>query len=298
MGGIDKACVEACNEALVRPNDAAGSGPRGAMPRPGRVALVGAGPGDPDLLTVKAARLIGGADAVVHDHLVSAEVLALVGRHTIRICVGKRAGNHTLPQAEINELLVTLARRYPLVVRLKGGDPYVFGRGGEEALALAKRGVPFEVVPGITAAAGMAASSGIPLTHRDMAQSVTLLTAHLRDGSRGLDWCALARPRQTLVIYMGVAALAEIATELQAHGRAGDTPVALIENATTANQRVVTGALRDLALLGRQHAIRPPALVVIGEVVCLHAELAPALASAAQWPALPADHPSQGNLQS
>ena len=222
----------------------AGDTPRshdaGAM---GRVALVGAGPGDPELLTLRAARLIGEADALVVDHLVSDGVLQFARRGAEMLYVGKEAGHHTLPQEEINQLLVRLAREGKQVVRLKGGDPYIFGRGGEEVEELVQAGVPFEVVPGITAACGAGAYAGIPLTHRDYAQSVVFATGHRRAGESALDWVALARPKQTAVIYMGVGMLQAHCAALIEHGRGADTPAALVENGTRANQRVVTGTL-------------------------------------------------------
>lgn len=239
----------------------------------GIVHLVGAGPGDPELLTLRAARLLARADAVVHDHLVGSGVLELVRQDARVIYVGKEAGNHTLPQPQINRLLVQLAREGLEVVRLKGGDPFIFGRGAEEIEELVAAGIAFDVVPGVTAASGMAAYAGIPLTHRDCAQSCTFVTGHLKNGSAELDWLALARPHQTVVIYMGVGALAEIARNLIAHGRAADTPAALVRNATLAEQQVVSGTLRSLPELAHAHGITPPALIVVGEVVRLHDRL-------------------------
>jgi uroporphyrin-III C-methyltransferase len=244
-----------------------------AAPRPGRVILVGAGPGDPDLLTVKAARVLREARLVLHDHLVGAGVMALLAPDARRICVGKRDRRHTMPQEEINGLLVRLAAAGEDVVRLKGGDPYVFGRGGEETLALAAAGIPFEVVPGITSAQGMSAYAGIPLTHREHASSVLFATGHLREGGEAPDWVALARPRQTVVIYMGLGALPAICRELVAHGRAPDTPAAVVEQATTPRQRVVTGTLLTLPLLAQAQQVAAPALIVVGEVVALHETL-------------------------
>ncbi len=258
----------------------------GACALPAMVSLVGAGPGDPDLLTVKALRLLQQARMVVYDKLVSREVLALVNPLADRIYVGKQSGQHTLGQDEIIELLLRLARSGRSVLRLKGGDPYIFGRGGEEAQALAAAGIAFEVVPGITAAQGMAAACGIPLTHRDHAAQVIYVTGHLRDeaGARGLDldWACLARPHQTLVIYMGIATLGHVCSQLQQHGLAADTPAAVIENATRPEQRTITGTLSRLPTLARVHAVRAPALVVVGGVVALHAELAPAMLATGQ----------------
>jgi uroporphyrin-III C-methyltransferase len=238
------------------------------------VFLVGAGPGDPDLLTLRAARLLMQADVVVVDHLVSEGVLGLIGPQAERIYAGKERSNHTLPQRELNALLVTLAREGRQVVRLKGGDPFVFGRGGEELQALAAAGVLFEVVPGITAACGVASYAGIPLTHRDHAQSCLFATGHLKDGSCDLDWPALARPRQTTVIYMGLAGLAEICSKLVAHGLPAHTPAAVIEQGTTLEQRVVSGTLADLADRVAEAELRSPCLTIVGEVVRLREQLA------------------------
>ena len=239
----------------------------------GFVYLVGAGPGDPDLLTCKAARLIAAAEAVVYDRLVSPEVLALVPRGVPRHFAGKRTGNHSLPQGAINRLLVRLAGEGRHVVRLKGGDPFTFGRGGEEGECLAAAGIAFEVVPGITAASGCAASAGIPLTHRDHVHACTFVTGHLRDEGMTLEWGALAVPRQTLVFYMAVRTAGIIAARLTEHGLDGATPVAIVENGTTVRQRVLTGTLAHLPDLVRRHAVRPPALIVVGEVVRLRETL-------------------------
>ena len=237
------------------------------------VYLVGAGPGDPDLLTVKAARILAVADVVVYDHLVGDGVLELVASRTERIYVGKESGNHTLPQDDISALLVSLGRKGGVVVRLKGGDPYIFGRGGEEIAALAEEGLCFEVVPGITAASGMAAYAGIPLTHRDHAQSCLFVTGHLKDGSIDLDWDALARPHQTVVIYMGIGGLGEICSQLISHGLPASTPAAVVRNATRDNQFVVRGNLTNLAQRCKDDGIKPPALIVVGEVAGLADQL-------------------------
>ena len=242
--------------------------------QPGWVYLVGSGPGDPELLTLRAARLLLEADVLVYDNLVSAEVLACVPAAAERIYVGKKASNHALPQGDINLLLVDLARQGKRVVRLKGGDPFIFGRGGEELEELLEAGVPFEVVPGITAACGAGAYAGIPLTHRDYAQSVVFATGHRRAGESALDWEALARPHQTAVIYMGVGMLASHCTALIAHGRAAGTPAALVENGTTPRQRLVVGTLETLAAKAAEAGIRPPALLIVGEVVSLADRLA------------------------
>ncbi len=241
--------------------------------RVGAVYLVGAGPGNPDLLTFRALRLMQKADVVVYDHLVGEGILDLVRRDAQRIYAGKQAGKHALPQEEINVLLERLAREGKCVVRLKGGDPFVFGRGGEELEALADAGIPFEVVPGITAACGVSSYAGIPLTHRDHAQSVTFVTGHLKDGSVDLDWEALARPHQTVVIYMGVGALAQICERLVAHGMAPTLPAAMVERGTTSGQRVVTATVATLAQRAAEAGIEPPALAIIGEVVSLRERL-------------------------
>lgn len=239
----------------------------------GKVYLVGAGPGDPELLTLKADRLIQCADVVVYDNLVSPAILARIPLSVRRIYVGKKASRHTIPQGELNGLLVRLAQEGALVVRLKGGDPFIFGRGGEEMEVLVEAGVPCEVVPGITAASGCAAYSGFPLTHRDHAQSVTLATGHLKDDSVNLDWPALARPGQTLVFYMGVLGIQDICSQLITHGLAPDTPVAVIENGTRPDQRTVQSSLAHLPWAMAEAGITPPALVVVGSVVQLREKL-------------------------
>lgn len=255
--------------------------------RPAKVTLVGAGPGDPDLLTVKAARALAAARVVMHDALVGEGVLALIPRGAHRIDVGKRSGHHKLSQDGIIELMIRLARSGHAVLRLKGGDPFVFGRGGEEAQALAAAGVPFEVVPGISAAQGAAAAAGIPLTHRDHATSLVYVTGHLRDGPDGargleLDWAQLARPNQTVVVYMGVAALARICMQLIAHGLPRDTPAALVERATLPAQRSVAGTLETLPPLAQVHGVKPPALLLIGGVVSLQPALVAAMEAQAR----------------
>ena len=242
---------------------------------PARVTLVGAGPGDPDLLTLKAAKALRAAHLVLYDHLVSKDVLELVPKSADRFYVGKQAGRHTLTQEGIIELMVRLARAGQPVVRLKGGDPFIFGRGGEEVEALAANGIPFEVIPGISAAQGAAASAGIPLTHRDYAGTLVFATGHPRnDAARAidLDWPLLARPNQTVVIYMGVASLPTICEQLLHHGLAPDTPAALIERATLPAQRTVVGSVETLPTLALVHDVKPPALIVIGSVVSLHAQ--------------------------
>ncbi|ORM66494.1 uroporphyrinogen-III C-methyltransferase [Pantoea rodasii] len=238
----------------------------------GEITLVGAGPGDSGLLTLRGLQVMQLADVVLYDHLVSEEVLELVRRDADRICVGKRAGAHSVSQEETNAMLVELALQGKRVVRLKGGDPFIFGRGGEELQAAKAAGIPFQVVPGITAAAGATAYAGIPLTHRDHAQSVLFVTGHLRSDSAGIDWPTLARARQTLAIYMGTLKAAEIAAGLIEHGRAASTPVAVIGCGTRQDQQVLTGTLDQLEALAV--AAPTPALIVIGEVVNLHGQLA------------------------
>lgn len=237
----------------------------------GKVFLVGAGPGDPDLLTLKAARLIASAEAVVYDHLVGQSIIDLIPPTARRVYAGKEAGKHALPQHAINQLLVDLAREGLRVVRLKGGDPFIFGRGGEEMQALQAAGLACEIVPGITAAAGAASCSGIPLTHREHAQTLVFATGHLKDGTVDLDWGALARPRQTVVIYMGLGALEIICRELLAHGLPAATPATVIHAATTPAQRGVSSGLAELPAAVRDAAIRAPALIMIGDVVALEA---------------------------
>ena len=242
-------------------------------PARGVVYLVGAGPGDPELLTLRAARLMREAEVVVYDYLVSDEVLGFVNLRAERIYAGKQQGCHALSQNEINQLLLALARRGRRVLRLKGGDPFIFGRGGEEAEFLAQHGVRFEVVPGVTSASGAAAYAGIPLTHRDHARAVVFVTGHLKNGSSDLDWPMLARPRQTVVIYMGVTRLAEICSELVAHGLDPATPAAVIERATAPQQRVVAGTVGTLPTTAAAARVKPPALIVVGEVVSLRSSL-------------------------
>ena len=245
-----------------------------ANPLPaGKVWLIGAGPGDPELLTLKAARLIAAADALVYDHLVSDAIVALASPTARRIYVGKEASNHTLPQDAINTLLVDLAREGLAVVRLKGGDPFIFGRGGEELETLAGTEIPFEVVPGVTAAAGCAAYSGFPLTHRDHAQAVTFVTGHLKDGTVNLDWPALARPCQTVVFYMGIGAAGEICRQMIAHGLPATTPAAVVRNGTLPDQRTLLADLATLPARIAESGIKPPALIIVGSVVSLHERL-------------------------
>ena len=239
----------------------------------GQVFLVGAGPGDPDLLTFRALRLMQLADVVVHDRLIGEGVLNLVRRDAERVYVGKRPRDHTLPQEEISQLLVRLAKEGKRVLRLKGGDPFIFGRGGEEIETLAAEGVPFQVVPGITAASGCASYAGIPLTHRDHAQSCVFVTAHGRDGVIDLDWTSLLRPRQTVAIYMGLTSLEQVTGEFIARGADASLPAAVIDNGTRANQQVVAGTLGTIADDVAAAELKGPALTVIGSVVSLREKL-------------------------
>jgi len=239
----------------------------------GTVYLVGSGPGELDLLTLRAARLIGEADAIVYDHLVADGVLDLARPDAEKIYVGKERSNHTVPQEELNLLLVRLAGEGKNVVRLKGGDPFIFGRGGEEIETLFEFGVPFEVVPGVTAAAGCAAYAGIPLTHRDHAQTVAFATGHLKDGTVNLDWPALARPNQTVVFYMGIGGIGEICRQMIAHGLPGNHPAAVVQHGTTARQRVLTSDLAGLPGAVGAAGIASPALIIVGTVVELQKKL-------------------------
>ncbi|CAG1021657.1 uroporphyrin-III C-methyltransferase / precorrin-2 dehydrogenase / sirohydrochlorin ferrochelatase [Methylococcales bacterium] len=239
----------------------------------GEVYLIGAGPGDPDLLTFRALRLMQQADVIVYDRLVSDGILEMARRDAEKIYVGKQRSNHSLPQESINELLANLALSGKRVARLKGGDPFIFGRGGEEIETLMQQGIPFQVVPGITAASGCATYAGIPLTHRDHAQSCTFVTGHLKDGSINLNWKQLAAPNQTIVIYMGLVGLYTICQALIEHGCPPDHPIAIIQQGTTQNQRVITGTLADMPRLAEQADIKPPTLIIVGTVVSLHEKL-------------------------
>lgn len=270
-GDLDSAAVEI--EALLVEQDGSDRG----------VAwLTGAGPGDPELLTLKALNALQSADVIVHDRLVSDEVLALARRDAELVSVGKTPGCRANSQDSINDLLVRLVASGKRVCRLKGGDPFVFGRGGEEAEALAAAGLDYRVIPGITAAAGCAAYAGIPLTHRDSAQSVVFLTAHGKDSIDSLDWPSLARDRQTLAVYMGVRRFPDLMARLIRHGRPADTPIAIIERGTTREQRVLRGTLGQLTLLAEAHQVAAPAILLIGEVA---ARGAPEGAAPAELPA-------------
>lgn len=239
----------------------------------GAVYLVGAGPGDPDLLTFRALRLMQSADVIVYDRLVSPEIRELVRRDAEMIYAGKERSKHTIPQEKINHLLARLAKSGKSVVRLKGGDPFIFGRGGEEIETLMEQGVSFQIVPGITAASGCASYAGIPLTHRDYAQSCAFVAGHLKDGTIDLNWEQLVVRNQTLVIYMGLLGLPQLCQTLIEHGAANDLPIALIERGTTQYQRVITGTLATLPEIVSAQDITPPTLIVIGEVVALHKRL-------------------------
>jgi uroporphyrin-III C-methyltransferase/precorrin-2 dehydrogenase/sirohydrochlorin ferrochelatase len=252
---------EAADAYLDNPGDVATAG---------EVYIVGAGPGDPDLLTLKALQLMQKADVILYDSLVSDAVLARVRRDAHKQSVGKRGGGESTGQETINDQLVRLAREGHRVLRLKGGDPFIFGRGGEEIEALARHGIPFQVVPGITAANGCAAYAGIPLTHRDYSQSVRFVTGHPRDGEVNLEWQEFAHKNQTIVFYMGLGGLEKICANLIAHGRAPETPVAIISRGTTPEQKVVVGTLDTIVSLVQTHEIKRPTLTIVGEVVKLY----------------------------
>ncbi|MCC4272886.1 uroporphyrinogen-III C-methyltransferase [Marinomonas communis] len=239
----------------------------------GKVYLIGAGPGDPDLLTMKAHRLLTAADVVLYDRLVGEQIIAMIPETAEKLYVGKAKSLHSLPQEEINALLAVKAKEGKVVVRLKGGDPFIFGRGGEELEELVSEGVPFEVVPGVTAAAGCAAYAGIPLTHRDYAQSVRFLTGHLKDGTTELPWDELVHPAQTLVIYMGLTGLESISQSLIRFGMRPSMPVAIVEKGTSKDQRVFISTMKDIHQVAIDNEVKSPALLIIGEVVTLQEKL-------------------------
>ncbi len=266
FAGQDDAAKAALEQALAADS--------GDVPPRGEVYLVGGGPGNPDLLTFRALRLMQQADVVVHDHLVAPAILELTRRDAERIYVGKERNAHTMRQENINELLVKLAQEGKRVLRLKGGDPFIFGRGGEEIETLAAHGVAFQVVPGITAASGVSSYAGIPLTHRDYAQSCVFVTGHLKDGSVNLDLSGIARANQTIVIYMGLLGLPQLCQELVKHGLPATTPAAIVQQGTTIKQKVVTGTLDTLPALAVDAQLKPPTLIIVGEVVKLHEKLA------------------------
>ncbi len=264
FAGNERAAKEHLQQSLIQQKDTL---------KQGEVYLVGAGPGAPDLLTFRALRLMQQADVIVYDNLVSPEVLDLARRDSEKIYVGKERQKHTLAQDSINSLLADLAMEGKRVVRLKGGDPFIFGRGGEEIETLMQQGINFQVVPGITAASGCASYAGIPLTHRDHAQSCTFVTGHLKDDTINLNWAQLAAPNQTIVIYMGLVGLEKICQSLIAHGSPSDLPIALIQQGTTRQQRVITGTLATMPVIIAGLTIKPPTLIIIGTVVTLHDKL-------------------------
>lgn len=259
---------EAAREAMHTAVD------KNIMPDRGEVYLVGAGPGDPDLLTFRALRLLQQADVIVYDRLVSEEILDLARRDADLVYVGKERDKHTLPQEDINKMLARVAKKGKRVLRLKGGDPFIFGRGGEEIETLMEEGVPFQIVPGITAAAGAASYGGIPLTHRDYAQSALFVTGHLKDGTMNLNWDAMVQPNQTVVVYMGLLGAKLLCKKLVEHGMKPETPIALVQQATTSKQKEFIGTLESMPQIIDTNTIKPPTLIIVGDVVQLHDKLA------------------------
>ncbi len=263
--GQDKAALNALEKTLEEEEP--------VIDKAGEVYLVGAGPGDPDLLTFRALRLMQQAEVVLYDRLVAPAIVDLCRKDAERIYVGKKRDQHTFPQTEINQLLVDLAKQGKRVLRLKGGDPFIFGRGGEEIDLLSAENIPFQVIPGITAASGCASYAGIPLTHRDYAHTCVFITGHLKDGSMDLNWDTLIQPRQTIAVYMGIVGLEVLCRELIARGMSETMPAALIQQGTTHKQKVYISDLASLPDIPRQHDIQPPTMIIIGEVVKLHEKL-------------------------
>lgn len=269
FAGQDDAAARALEQALETSPATAGAGAN----KTGEVYLVGGGPGDPDLLTFRALRLMQQADVVLYDRLVAPAIVALTRKEARKIYVGKERDSHTVPQAELNALLVRLAKEGKRVVRLKGGDPFIFGRGGEEIEELAAAGIPFQVAPGITAASGCAAAAGIPLTHRDYAQSCVFVTGHLKDGKLDFNWQTLTQPKQTIAIYMGVKGVDALRRGLLEHGMAADTPAAIVQQGTMPEQKIYPGTVGTLTELVSRNDINPPSMIIIGEVARLHEKL-------------------------
>lgn len=269
FAGQDEAAARALEQALETSPATEGAGAN----KIGEVYLVGGGPGDPDLLTFRALRLMQQADVVLYDRLVAPAIVALTRKDARKIYVGKERDSHTVPQAELNALLVRLAKEGKRVLRLKGGDPFIFGRGGEEIEELAAAGIPFQVAPGITAASGCAAAAGIPLTHRDYAQSCVFVTGHLKDGKLDFNWRTLTQPKQTIAVYMGVKGVDALRRGLLEHGMAADTPAAIVQQGTMPEQKTYAGTVGTLTEIVSRHDIKPPSMIIIGEVARLHEKL-------------------------
>ena len=269
FAGQDEAAARALEQALETSPATEGAGAN----KTGEVYLVGGGPGDPDLLTFRALRLMQQADVVLYDRLVAPAIVALTRKDARKIYVGKERDSHTVPQAELNALLVRLAKEGKRVLRLKGGDPFIFGRGGEEIEELAAAGIPFQVAPGITAASGCAAAAGIPLTHRDYAQSCVFVTGHLKDGKLDFNWRTLTQPKQTIAVYMGVKGVDALRRGLLEHGMAADTPAAIVQQGTMPEQKTYAGTVGTLTEIVSRHDIKPPSMIIIGEVARLHKKL-------------------------
>lgn len=269
FAGQDEAAARALEQALETSPATEGTGAN----KTGEVYLVGGGPGDPDLLTFRALRLMQQADVVLYDRLVAPAIVALTRKEARKIYVGKERDSHTVPQAELNALLVRLAKEGKRVLRLKGGDPFIFGRGGEEIEELAAAGIPFQVAPGITAASGCAAAAGIPLTHRDYAQSCVFVTGHLKDGKLDFNWRTLTQPKQTIAVYMGVKGVDALRRGLLEHGMAAETPAAIVQQGTMPEQKIYAGTVGSLTEIVSRHDINPPSMIIIGEVTQLHKKL-------------------------